>query len=103
MGLIKAGIDAVMGTLKDQWKEYFYCEALPVDVLVSKGQKKVQRGGNKGDDNAISDGSVIAVADGQFIIIVENGAIVQENLENLFIEIMYNQVYLREMKNLVLN
>ena len=76
MGLIKAGIDAVMGTLKDQWKEYFYCEALPVDVLVSKGQKKVQRGGNKGDDNAISDGSVIAVADGQFIIIVENGLIV---------------------------
>lgn len=76
MGLIKAVMGAVGGTLNDQWKEYFYCEAMPNNVLVSKGEKKVKRGGNKNDDNIISNGSVIAVNEGQFMIIVENGMIV---------------------------
>ena len=37
MGLIKAGIGALGGTLDDQWKEFLYCEALPNDVLMRKG------------------------------------------------------------------
>ena len=41
MGLIKAGIGALGGTLADQWKEFFYCESLPKEVLVTKGQKRV--------------------------------------------------------------
>ena len=67
MGLIKAGIGALGGVLADQWKEFFYCDALPVEVLVRKGQKRVSgRSSNtKGSDNIISNGSVIAVADGQ--------------------------------------
>ncbi len=73
MGLIKAAVDAVKGTLADQWKEYFYCEALPTDVLVRKGQKKT--GGKSSSDNIISQGSGIAVADGQCMIIVEQGKI----------------------------
>jgi len=73
MGLIKAGIKAVSGTMADQWKDFFYCEALPKDVLVVKGTKK----GNKGSDNIITDGSGIAVADGQCMIIVEQGQIVE--------------------------
>lgn len=73
MGLIKAAVDAVKGTLADQWKEYFYCEALPTDVLVRKGQKKT--GGKTSSDNIISQGSGIAVADGQCMIIVEQGKI----------------------------
>ena len=79
MGLIKAGIGALGGVLADQWKEYFYCEALPVEVLVRKGQKRVSgRSSNtKGSDNLISNGSVIAVADGQCMIIVEQGKIVE--------------------------
>ena len=79
MGLIKAGIGALGGTLADQWKEFFYCDALPNDVLMRKGQKRVSgRSSNtKGNDNIISNGSGIAVADGQCMIIVEQGRIVE--------------------------
>lgn len=79
MGLIKAGIGALGGTLADQWKEYFYCEALPNDVLMRKGEKRVSgRSSNtRGSDNIISNGSGIAVADGQCMIIVEQGKIVE--------------------------
>ena len=75
MGLIKAGV----GVLADQWKEFFYCEALDKDILVTKGQKRVgKRSSNtKGSDNIISNGSAIAVADGQCMIIVEQGKIVE--------------------------
>lgn len=79
MGLIKAGIGAVGGTLADQWKEFFYCESMPNDVLMRKGEKSVNgRSSNtKGNDNIISNGSGIAVADGQCMIIVEQGKIVE--------------------------
>ncbi len=79
MGLIKAAVNAVKNTLSDQWKEYFYCDALPSDVLVRKGQNKFA--GNKGGDNIISQGSGIAVADGQCMIIVENGKILDVSAE----------------------
>lgn len=79
MGLIKAAIGAGGGTLADQWKEFFYCDALEQDVLVVKGQKRINsRSSNtKGNDNIISNGSGIAVADGQCMIIVEQGKIVE--------------------------
>ena len=78
MGLIKAALGATGGVLADQWKEYFYCEAIPSDVLAVKGQKKVSgRSSNKhGDDNIITNGSVIAIADGQCMLIVEQGKVV---------------------------
>ena len=77
MGLIKAAISAVGGTLADQWKEYFYCEAMASDVLVQKASKRVngKSSNTKGSDNVITQGSGIAVADGQCMIIVENGKI----------------------------
>lgn len=64
MGLIKAGMGAIGGTLADQWKEFFYCEAMAKEVLVTKGQKRISgRSSNtKGNDNIISNGSGIAVA-----------------------------------------
>lgn len=79
MGLIKAALGAAGGTLADQWKEFFYCEALDKDTLVTKGVKKTSgRSSNtKGNDNIISNGSGIAVADGQCMIIVEQGKIVE--------------------------
>ena len=79
MGLIKAGIGALGGTLADQWKEFFYCDALPNDVLMKKGEKRTgSRSSNtKGSDNIITNGSGIAVADGQCMIIVEQGKIVE--------------------------
>ena len=79
MGLIKAGIGAVGSVLADQWKEFFYCDALDNDVLMVKGQKRISgRSSNtKGSDNIISNGSGIAVADGQCMIIVEQGKVVE--------------------------
>ena len=79
MGLIKAGIGALGGTLADQWKEFFYCEAMPKEVLVTKGQKRItSRSSNtRGNDNIISNGSGIAVADGQCMIIVDQGKVVE--------------------------
>ena len=79
MGLIKAGFGAVGGTLADQWKEFFYCDSLTKDVLAAKGQKRISgRSSNKkGNDNIISNGSGIAVADGQCMIIVEQGKVVE--------------------------
>ena len=79
MGLIKAGIGALGGTLADQWKEFFYCDALDTDVLAVKGKKKTSgRSSNtKGNDNIISSGSGIAVADGQCMMIVEQGKVVE--------------------------
>ncbi len=79
MGLIKAGIGALGGTLADQWKEFFYCESMPKEVLVTKGQKRISgRSSNtKGNDNIITNGSGIAVADGQCMIIVEQGKVVE--------------------------
>ena len=78
MGLIKAALGAAGGVMADQWKEYFYCESIPVDVLVCKGQKRTTgRGSNtKGSPNVISNGSVVAVADDQCMCIVENGKVV---------------------------
>ena len=79
MGLIKAIAGAAGGVLADSWKEYFYCESIPNDVLVTKGSKRVSgRSSNtKGHDNIITTGSVIAVADGQCMIIVDQGKVVE--------------------------
>lgn len=78
MGLIKALTGAAGGILADQWKEYFYCDSLDEEVLVKKGQKKVSgRSSNtKGVDNIITSGSVIAVNEGQCMLIVEQGKVV---------------------------
>ncbi len=78
MGLISAALGSAGGVLADQWKEYFYCEAMPENVIVTKGHHRVSgRSTNtKGSDNIISNGSVIAVADGQCMIIVDQGKVV---------------------------
>ncbi|MGI6178091.1 MAG: SPFH domain-containing protein [Eubacterium sp.] len=79
MGLIRAGIGAITGTLADQWKEFFYCDAMDSDLLMVKGQKRISKrsSNRKGNDNIITNGSVIAVADGQCMIIVEQGKVVE--------------------------
>ena len=79
MGLIKAAIGAAGGVLGDQWKEFFRCDAIPANVLVTKGQKSAgSRSSNtKGTDNIITTGSVILVADGQCMMIVDQGEIVE--------------------------
>ena len=78
MGLIKAAVGAAGGVLADQWKEYIYCESMPADVLVTKGRKRTgKRSSNtSGEDNVITNGSLIAVNEGQCMVIVENGKVV---------------------------
>jgi len=79
MGLIKAGIGSLGGVLADQWKEYFYCDAMDANTLAMKGQKRTSgRSSNtKGNENIISTGSVVAVNEGQCMMIVEQGKIVE--------------------------
>lgn len=79
MGLIKAALGSVGGVLADQWKEYFYCDSMAANVLVTKGKKRTssRNSNTKGSDNIISNGSVIAVNEGQCMMIVEQGKIVE--------------------------
>ena len=79
MGLIKAGVGSVGGVLADQWKEYFYCDSLDAGVLAVKGQKRTSKrsSNTKGNENIISTGSVVAVNEGQCMMIVEQGKIVE--------------------------
>ena len=79
MGLIKAALGSLSGVLADQWREYFYCDSMRETVLVSKGSKRTSgRSSNtKGSDNIISNGAVIAVNEGQCMMIVEQGQIVE--------------------------
>ncbi len=79
MGLIKAGIGALGGVLADQWKDYFYCDSLDSDILVAKGEKRTDKrsSNTKGSENIISKGSVIAVNEGQCMMIVEQGKVVE--------------------------
>ena len=78
MGLIRAAVGATKGVLADSWKEMIYCDAIPADTLVVKGQKRVSgRSSNRyGDDNIITNGSRVVVNDGQAMIIVDQGAVV---------------------------
>ncbi|MCL1696922.1 SPFH domain-containing protein [Lysinibacillus sp. BPa_S21] len=83
MGLLKAGVGALAGVLEDQWREYLYCESLSADVLVAKGVKRTsKRGSNKGNDNIISNGSIIAINEGQCMMIVEQGKVVEFSAES---------------------
>ncbi len=78
MGLILAALSAAGSTARDQWKEYFYCDALPADVIAVQGHKKTSGfSSNAGNDNVITNGSMIVVADGQCMVIVEQGQVVE--------------------------
>ncbi len=79
MGLLKAGAGALGGVLADQWREYFYCESIDSDLLIVKGEKRTggRSSNKKGENNVISNGSVIAVNEGQCMIIVDQGKIAE--------------------------
>ena len=78
-GAIGSAVGSVGGVLGDTWKDYFVCESMTEDELVCKGeQNQGKRGVNRrGSDNIISNGSVVVVAEGQCMIIVDQGKIVE--------------------------
>ena len=94
MGLIKAALGAAGGVMADQWKEYFYCESIPENVMAVKGLHRVSgRSSNyKGSENIISNGSVVAVADGQCMIIVDQGKVTELCAEPLAGDQIYTDV-----------
>ncbi|MBR0366433.1 MAG: SPFH domain-containing protein, partial [Clostridia bacterium] len=79
MGLLKAGVGALSGVLADSWREYFYCESMSADTLAVKGAKRTSKrsSNTKGDENIISNGSIVALNDGQCMIIVDQGKVVE--------------------------
>lgn len=79
MGILKAGIGAASSVLADSWRDYFFCDALPADTLAIKASKRAGKGSSntKGNDNIISNGSIIAVADGQCMLIVDQGKVTE--------------------------
>jgi len=91
MGLIKAILGSVNGALADSWKDYFYCESLDADTLVSKGHRRVgsRSSNNSGSDNIISKGSKIAVADGQCVIVVSQGKVIDVKTQPGAYEVTY--------------
>ena len=83
MGLIKAATGSFSGVLADQWREYFYCDSMDAETLMCKGVKRTgKRSSNtNGSDNIITNGSVIAVNEGQCMMIVDQGGIVEFTAE----------------------
>ena len=79
MGLISALSQAASSALADSWREYFYCDSIATDILITKADKRKNKNSSntKGSDNVISNGSIIAVADGQCMLIVEQGKVVE--------------------------
>ena len=80
MGLFKAIGGSIKGVFVDQWKEYFYCDAMEDDILVVKASKRTTGAfgtKNNANDNVISNGSVVAVNEGQCMIIVDQGKVVE--------------------------
>ena len=79
MGLIQAVGATLTTVLADQWREYFYCDSLPENVLMRRGVKRTngKSSNTRGSDNIISNGSIIAVNDGQCMMIVDQGGIVE--------------------------
>lgn len=79
MGLIKAALRSAGSVMADQWREFFYCDSMPEGVLVEKGMKRTsgKSSNTKGSDNVITNGAVIAVNEGQCMMIVDQGRIVE--------------------------
>ena len=84
MGLLRAGIGALSGVLADQWRDYFHAEALEADVLAVKAVKRMNKrfgGSRNAEDNVISNGSIVAVNEGQCMLIVDQGKVVEVSAE----------------------
>jgi len=81
MGLLKVGINAARDVLADSWRDYFYCDSMGGDILASRALKKTDRGNKKGNPNVISNGSIIVVNEGQCMMLVEQGKIVEFSAE----------------------
>lgn len=84
MGIIKAFFGAVGGNLADSWQEVIEADAMSDTTVFAKGVKvrNDKRSSNKkGTEDVISNGSVIHVYPGQFMMLVDGGKIVDFTAE----------------------
>ncbi|MFR2153397.1 MAG: hypothetical protein ACLS48_00770 [[Eubacterium] siraeum] len=79
MGLIKAAVGALTGTLGDTWKEAIHCPVIGNDTVVVNGEKmhngNARSSNTKGTDNVISNGSAIMVEENTCMLTLDNGKI----------------------------
>ena len=78
MGIFKALSASVKGVAADQWKEFIMSDSLTPEILMARGRKTTgaNSSNTSSDDNVITDGSVIAVADGQCAVVTQSSKIV---------------------------
>lgn len=91
MGVIRAITGALGSVAKEQWKEAFFMDALPADILMARGHKRVssRSANDRMDDEVITNGSLLSVADGQALVVVSHGKVknvVTEPGEHEFID-----------------
>ena len=89
MGILRAAATAASGVLKEQWREAFFCDALDSETLLVRGKKCVgERSANTDpNDSVITNGSILSVADGQCVLVVSQGKVIDfsdEPGEHLF-------------------
>lgn len=84
MGIIKAALNAVGGALADSWLEVVEPAPMGENTCIVPGQLITQNGksqNKKGSSNIVSNGSIIHVYDGQFMILTDGGKIVDFTAE----------------------
>ena len=85
MGIVKAFFDAVGGNLADQWAEVIEADNMSDTTVFTKGvkvRKNDKRNNNKkGTEDVISNGSIIHVYPGQFMLLVDGGKVIDFTAE----------------------
>ena len=76
MGLIRAAISSVSGTLADSWKEVIEPDEMDTETLIVKGVTVKQGSNRKGTDNYVTNGSVIHVFPNTIMLLMDGGKIV---------------------------
>ena len=81
MGIIRAAVQAIGGSLADQWLEVYEPEDMGDQTVFSAGVK-IRKGQNtKGTAQSVSNGSVIHVYDNQLMMLVDGGKVVDYTAE----------------------
>ena len=78
MGILKAVTGAMKSVLDEQWREFFSCDAIGSDWLLVRGKKRIgpRSANTRVDDDVLTNGSILAVADGQCVLVVKQGKVI---------------------------
>lgn len=88
MGLIKAAVSSVGGVLKDSWLETIEPGQMTDQTVMVSGVK-VRKGksSNNGDDNIVSNGSVIHVYPNMMMLLMDCGKVVDYSAEEGYYQV----------------